>query len=83
MSTIFIVIGIILVIFSLFLIGVVLLQSGKKTGVSGSVAGGAESLFGKKKARGYEAKMALFTKIAAIGMIVLSIALVLLQKFAS
>jgi len=82
MDVLMIVLMVILVIFSVFLIGVVLLQSGRKTGVSGSVAGGAEALFGKKKARGYDAKMALFTKIAAVGMIVLSIALVLLQKFA-
>ncbi len=81
MDVLIIAIEVVLIIFSLFLIAVVLLQSGRKTGVSGSVAGGAEALFGKKKARGYEAKMALFTKISAIGMIVLSIALVLLQKF--
>lgn len=82
MDVLVIVIEIVLVVFALFLITVVLLQSGKKTGVAGSVAGGAESLFGKKKARGYEAKMALFTKIAAVGMMVLSVALVLIQKFA-
>jgi preprotein translocase subunit SecG len=82
MSAIILIIEIVLVIFSVFLIAVVLLQSGKKTGVAGSVAGGAEKLFGKKKARGYEAKMGLFTKVAAVGMIVLSVALVLIQKFA-
>jgi len=82
MDVFIIVIEIVLVIFALFLIAVVLLQSGKKTGVSGNVAGGAESLFGKKKARGYEGKMALLTKVAAVGMIILSVALVLIQKFA-
>ena len=83
MDAVILVIEIVLVIFSIFLIAVVLLQSGKKVGVSGSVTGGAERLFGKKKARGYEAKMSLLTKIAAVGMIVLSVALVLIQKFAS
>jgi len=82
MNVFIIVIEIVMVIFALFLVAVVLLQSGRKTGVAGSVTGGAESLFGKKKARGYEAKMALLTKIAAVGMMVLSVALVLMQKFA-
>jgi preprotein translocase subunit SecG len=36
-------------ILSLGLIAVVLLQSGKSAGISGSVAGGAEALFGKRK----------------------------------
>jgi preprotein translocase subunit SecG len=81
MDVLMLVIEIILVIFSIFLIGVVLLQTSKRSGVSGSVAGGAESLFGKKKARGYESKMALLTKVAAVGMMVLSVGLVLLQKF--
>jgi len=31
------------------LIAVVLLQSGKSAGLSGSIAGGAETIFGKKK----------------------------------
>jgi preprotein translocase subunit SecG len=82
MNVVMIVIEVVLVIFALFLIAVVLLQSGKKTGVSGSVAGAGEALFGKKKARGYEARMAFLTKVASVGMIVLSVALVLLQKFA-
>ncbi|MCG9967571.1 preprotein translocase subunit SecG [Pelotomaculum terephthalicicum JT] len=37
------------VIFSVALIAVVILQSGRSAGLSGSIAGGAETLFGKKK----------------------------------
>lgn len=37
------------VIASIGLIATVLLQSGKSAGLSGSIAGGAESFFGKKK----------------------------------
>ncbi|MEW6621914.1 MAG: preprotein translocase subunit SecG [Bacillota bacterium] len=37
------------VIVSLGLIATVLLQSGKSAGISGAIAGGAESFFGKKK----------------------------------
>jgi len=37
------------VLFCFFLIAVVLLQSGRSAGLSGSIAGGAETFFGKKK----------------------------------
>ena len=37
------------VIMSIAVITVVLLQSGKSAGLSGSIAGGAETFFGKKK----------------------------------
>lgn len=36
-------------LFSFLLIAVVILQSGKSAGLSGSIAGGAEALFGGKK----------------------------------
>lgn len=37
------------VIASILVITVVLLQSGKSAGLSGSIAGGAQALFGKKR----------------------------------
>jgi len=37
------------VILAIAVIAVVLLQSGKSAGLSGSIAGGAETIFGKKK----------------------------------
>lgn len=37
------------VIFCIALIAFVLLQSGKSAGLSGTIAGGADALFGKKK----------------------------------
>ena len=40
---------ILLAVASLILIASVLLQSGNSAGLSGSIAGGAEQLFGKKK----------------------------------
>ena len=43
-----------LVIVSIALIVTVLLQSGKSAGLSGAIAGGAEQLFGKQKARGLD-----------------------------
>ncbi|RFU67081.1 preprotein translocase subunit SecG [Bacillus sp. V59.32b] len=43
-----------LVIVCIALIVCVLLQSAKSAGLSGSIAGGAEQLFGKQKARGLD-----------------------------
>ncbi len=75
------IIKIVLVAFSIFLIAVVLLQSGQKAGVPGAIGGGAEAMFGKKKARGMDALLVRLTKVAAIGFIVLAILLVVLQKY--
>lgn len=67
------------VIVSLILIGSILMQSGKSAGLSGSIAGGAESLLGKSKSRGYEALLSKITTIGAITFVITSVALVLLQ----
>jgi preprotein translocase subunit SecG len=63
----------------LILIGSVLLQPGKSAGLSGSIAGGAEQLFGKKKGKGYEALAAKATTISAILFMVLSMILIVIQ----
>lgn len=67
---------ILLAISSVVLIASVLLQSGNSAGLSGSIAGGAEQLFGKKKSRGYEAILAKITTVGAVLFVVLSLALV-------
>ena len=70
---------ILLAVASIILIASVLLQSGNSAGLSGSIAGGAEQLFGKKKSKGYEAILAKVTSIAAVLFVVLSIALVMME----
>jgi preprotein translocase subunit SecG len=67
------------VIVSLGLIASILLQSGKSAGLSGSIAGGAETLMGKGKSKGYEALLAKITTIGAITFVLTSVVLVLLQ----
>ncbi len=69
---------VILAIVSIFLIASVLLQSGNSDGLSGSIAGGAEQLFGKKKSKGYDAILKKITVVAAVLFIVLSLAIVTL-----
>lgn len=81
MEALSLIIKIVLVVFSVFLIAVVLLQSGQKTGVPGAIGGGAEAMFGKKKARGMDALLIRLTKVAAVGFMILAALLVVIQKF--
>ncbi len=67
---------ILLAIVSIFLILSVLLQSGNSSGLSGSISGGAEQLFGKKKSTGLDLLLKRVTVVAAVLFIVLSIALI-------
>lgn len=69
---------VLLAIASIILIASVLLQPGNSDGLSGSIAGGAEQLFGKKKSRGYEAILSKITIVAAVLFIVISLAIVAL-----
>ncbi len=63
------------VILSLFIIAVVLLQPAKVQGLSSAIAGGAETFFGKNKARTYEGKLSRLTTIAMILFVATSVAL--------
>ncbi len=63
------------VIISLVLIGVVLMQHGKQQGLSGAIAGGAETFFGKNKGRTIDAALKKVTAVVAILFVVSSIVL--------
>jgi preprotein translocase subunit SecG len=62
------------IICSIALIATVLLQSGKSAGLSGSIAGGSEAIFGKKK--GLDD---LFSKMTAYIAVVFIISTLLLS----
>lgn len=70
---------ILLVLFELFLIIVVLLQSGKSAGLSASLGGGTETFFGKNKSRSREGRLQRLTTISAIGFILISIFIAILK----
>ncbi len=70
----------ILVLCCFVLIASILLQSGKSAGLSGSIGGGAEQLFGKQKARGYDVIFDKITKGSAVLFIISALALVFLEK---
>jgi preprotein translocase subunit SecG len=65
---------ILLVIVSIGLIAVVLLQSGKSAGLSGAISGGAETLFGKQKARGIDLYLHRITVVLSVLFFILAIA---------
>ena len=67
--------SIVLVVLSLALIAIVMLQSGKSAGLSGSIAGGAETFLSKNKAKSLDAKLAKMTKGVAVAFILLTLAL--------
>lgn len=71
------IVGILLMISALVMIVTVLLQSSERTGI-GAVSGAAETFFGKNKARGMDAKLALATKICACVFVACSIVMMLL-----
>ena len=68
------------IIVSLVLTTVVLMQSGKEAGLSGSIAGGAETFFGKNKARTIDGMLSRLTTVLAILFIVISLVLSLIIK---
>lgn len=72
MTVLSIILNIVLILISIVLIAVVLMQQGQRQGL-GAIAGGAETFFGKNKAKGLDAKLAKITKICAVAFIVLAI----------
>lgn len=62
----------------LFLMVVVLMQSGKRSGLSGVIAGGMDTFMTKAKARTWDARLARITKWVALGFVLLTLVLNLL-----
>ena len=70
---------VLLLLASLIMIASILFQSGNSAGLSGSIAGGAEQLFGKKKGKGYDELLSKVTVVGAIVFILVSILLVMIE----
>lgn len=66
LSTTEFVLGIVLLVFAIALVVLVLFQSGKDKRLSGTIAGGAETFFGKSKAADNEKKLTIATTILSI-----------------
>ena len=74
-----IVVTVIQLLSGLFLIAVVLLQSGKSAGLSGAIAGGMDTFMANNKAKTWDAKLAKWTKWVAILFMVLTLVLSLMK----
>ena len=72
-------IGIVLIIAALFLVVAVLMQSSKNHNLSGTIAGGAETFFGKTKGTTLDKKLSKLTTVVAIIFCVLVLVSYLLQ----
>ncbi len=66
------------VLCGLVLVATVMLQSGKSAGLSGAIAGGADTFLSKNKAKTVDAKLAKMTKWIAAAFMLLTLALSLI-----
>ncbi len=71
--------GIILIVASIFLIIAVLMQSGKSHRLSGTIAGGAETFFGKTKGKAIDKFLSKLTTVIALIFVVLVAVIYLVQ----
>ena len=78
MGTLKLVLTIVQVLAALFLTFVVLAQSGKSAGLSGAIAGVADTFMAKNRAKTWDAKLAKLTKWVAIGFVVITFVMCLL-----
>jgi preprotein translocase subunit SecG len=67
------------IVFTVGLIAGVLLQSGRSAGLSGAIAGGATTLFGKKK--GLDETLGRITTVFAIGFLITALLFTLITKY--
>ena len=78
MEVVKIIITVLEVLASIALVLVVLLQSGKESGLSGAIAGNSNSYMNKSKMGGLDKKLASYTKWIALAWIILTLALSLI-----
>jgi len=75
MSVITIILTVLQVLSGIAVTAIVLMQSGKSSGLSGAIAGGAETFMSKGKAKTLDAKLAKATKWFALAFVLLTLSL--------
>lgn len=73
MNALEIIIGIVIILVSLLIIGVVILQRGHRSGINGVISGGADTFLSKNKARDFDSFLSKWTKVIAIVFFVLAL----------
>ncbi|MBQ6818631.1 MAG: preprotein translocase subunit SecG [Clostridia bacterium] len=69
-----ILIGVALLIAAIVIIGIILLQEGRRQGIAGAISGGADTFLSKSKAHSLSEKLRRATKYVALIFILLVIA---------
>lgn len=75
------VIGGVLILSAIVIVVTVMLQQSQQQGLSGAIAGGADTFFDKNKGRTVESKLAMITKIVAGVFFVVALGSVILFAF--
>ena len=75
MGVLELVLGILIVVMAVVLITCVLMQSGKDKKLSGSIAGGAETFFGKSKVKSYDKILSKATTALSMVFVIVMVAL--------
>ena len=75
--------GIILLVAAVFLVIAVLMQSGKDHNLSGTIAGGADTFFGKSKGKTIDKILSKVTTVVAILFVLLVIVVYIIQPEAT
>ena len=75
------ILGGLLIFAALIIIAVILLQEGRRKGISGVISGGADTFLSKCKARAVDAVLSRWTKWIAIGFFVLVLVVNILNYF--
>lgn len=73
MSVIEVIIGIVIALLSIVIILAVLLQQGRRSGISGTISGAADTFFAKNQAKSIDAKVSRLTKYLAILFAILAL----------
>ena len=73
-----IILGIVLLVLAVALVVLVLFQSGKSKKLSGSIAGGAETFFGKSKGADNNKVLSVVTTVTAVVFTILVLAMYLI-----
>ncbi len=79
METLNLIISIVQVILAVAVIILVLLQQGKRAGLSGAISGGAETFFGKNKASSMDSFLSRLTIILSVLLVISTFALNLVR----
>ncbi len=73
MGALEIVLGIVIMVFAVALVALVLMQSGKDKRLSGSIAGGAETFFGKSKGKTADKLLSRLTTVLSFVFVIIMV----------